>query len=179
MIELKEREGAEALAPAPELYRRVFARPRLVSFLKIFDRAAVLIVALGYLAALVWCAFGHYKELIRLAVSTAIPFVAISLFRLAFNAPRPYELYDLTGLVDTSGSKRGRSFPSRHVASAFLIGSSLCFINPIAGAIALVLGAGLGACRVLLAKHFVRDVITGALLGGILGCLGMLIVNIS
>lgn len=179
MIELKEREQASEPAPPPELYRRVFSHPRLLTLLRLFDKAAVLLVALCYAAAVVWCAAQHPPTLIRLLASTVIPFIAISLFRHFFNAPRPYELYDMSELTDTSGAKRGRSFPSRHVASAFLIGSSLCFINPIAGVLILILGLGVGACRVLLAKHFVRDVIAGALLGGVLGCLGMVIVNIS
>lgn len=163
----------------PKLYRQVFARHGLVAFLKIFDKTAVLLVGAGYAAAVIQCAVGSLTELAKLLAATVIPFVGISLFRRLFNAPRPYELYDLCELFDSREMKRGRSFPSRHVASAFLIGSSVCFINPIIGVSAMILGIGLGACRVLLAKHFVRDVVAGGAMGGILGCVGMLILNVS
>ncbi len=179
MVELKERAEIDKKAPPPSLYLRVYGRPRLVRALRIFDKCTVVLVALGYLAAVVTLAFCSVTDLIRLLISTAVPFLAVSVFRHLFNAPRPCELYDLSGLTDTSVMKKGRSFPSRHVTSAHLIGSSLCFLNPVAGIIILILGIGVGACRILLAKHFIRDVVTGAILGSLLGCLGMLIVNIS
>ncbi len=183
MNELKERqataEKAGNAAKLPRFYTRVFNRPRLVAFLKIFDKSAVLLTAAAYFTALVWCAVKNIPELVGVLVSTVIPFAGISLFRKLFNAPRPYELYDLSEFFDSRGLKRGSSFPSRHVASAFLIGSSLCFVNPIAGIAVLVLAVGVGACRVLLAKHFLRDVIAGAAMGGILGTVGMLLVGLA
>lgn len=183
MNELKERQAtAEKAGKAvklPRIYTRVFNRPRLVAFLKIFDKSAVILTAVAYLAALIWCAVKDPPSLVGLLVSTAIPFAGISLFRKLFNAPRPYELYDLSEFIDSAGLKRGSSFPSRHVASAFLIGSSLCFVNPIAGVAVLALAVGMGACRVFLAKHFLRDVIAGAAMGGILGAAGMLIVGLA
>ena len=61
----------------------------------------------------------------------AVSFVLVSLFRRWYSAGRPYELLDITLLIpkDTVG----KSFPSRHVFSVFIIGMTFFYVNPIVG----------------------------------------------
>lgn len=163
----------------PGIYERVYQKEHLVILMRLFDKAVVVLCMASYLAALILCLINElYMTALKLFVVTVIPYVMLSVFRHLFNAPRPYELYDLSSIMpDSENRKKGRSFPSRHVFSCLLIASALCFLIPWLGAVLIILGIGMGACRVLLAIHFPRDVICGGLIGLICGALGMIIVN--
>ncbi len=138
-----------------------------------------------YLTVAIYGIFIGYTAVDNLALClsflavTATPFVAVTVMRRVINAPRPYEVFECDPLSELKKkSKSGSSFPSRHVASSFIIGSALCFELPAVGIATLALGVVLGVCRVLLGRHFIRDVIVGAVIGGISGSVGMLIVNV-
>ena len=79
------------------------------------------------------------------------------------NAPRPYELYDF--YKERPRSKKGSSFPSRHVYSASVIATLLLFVYPIVGYVMLFFALLLAAIRVLVGIHFIRDVICALTLG--------------
>ena len=72
-------------------------------------------------------------------------------------------------------SKLGRSFPSRHVFSAFLIGTLWGMYSPPVCALVILLGVILAVERVLLGIHFIKDVICGAIIGVLSGFIGILI----
>lgn len=158
----------------PRVFTLVPPGAGLRRLLSAVDLMAVAAVLVCYGCALMWGAFDWLSMLVRLVAVTAVPFIFVSLLRRAFNAPRPYELYPLEGF---EGAKRGSSFPSRHVFSAALIGSALCHVSLALGIISLISAIALGACRVLLGRHFIRDVVAGAVSGSLCGALGMLIVN--
>ena len=101
-------------------------------------------------------------------------FFAVTIARRLINAPRPYELYDF--YEQKPKNKSGRSFPSRHAYSAFVIAALLLSVNPFLSAGLFVGAVLLCVCRVLLGIHFVRDVIAGALLGLVSGAVGLLII---
>lgn len=162
-----------------EMYGAVYSRKWLVTLLNVIRWVitALTIVTYGW-----FIGYSFVKDLklsIFLLVVTAVPFIAISVMRRIINAPRPYEVFDCEALlpVKVSGGS-GRSFPSRHVASVFIIGSAFTFVVPYVGIILLCLGVVLAACRVLLGIHFLRDAIVGAVIGGAAGVIGMLIANI-
>lgn len=172
---MKKRE--EKNIEFPSLYRRVYSSGALVKTLKVFDIAAVVLVAVAYLVMLIILGSFSFVLALHLFSLSAIPFLGVSLFRKFFNAPRPYELYDFGAEgITPVGRKKGSSFPSRHVFSAFLIGSLFCFTETPVGIAVLVLGAVLAVCRVLLGIHFIRDVVAGMLIGTVLGSLGGLII---
>ena len=92
--------------------------------------------------------------------------------RHVLDLPRPCNVFEIDFLPS---KKQGKSFPSRHVFSAFSIGTALCFVALPLGVTTLILGVASAICRVCLGNHFIRDVIAGALIG--VGCsvIGMLI----
>jgi membrane-associated phospholipid phosphatase len=100
------------------------------------------------------------------------PFVLVTLLRRVIDLKRPYEVYGF--YEEPPKDKKGRSFPSRHAFSAFSIGTLALRFLPIAGASVLFCGVLLSVSRVLLGKHFPRDVIAGALIGIATSVLGML-----
>lgn len=101
--------------------------------------------------------------LLRLGLTCGVPFLALSALRARLDAPRPYEVCGLEPLIPKD--TRGRSFPSRHVFSICVIGTSLLYLRPALGAALLVLAAMLAAARIVSGLHFPRDVLAGALLG--------------
>ena len=126
-------------------------------------------VVCTYGTAAVFCGTCAYLALrrdpavVRLALTCGVPFVALSLGRRAIDAPRPFEAYGLEPLIPKES--RGEGFPSRHVFSIFVIGTSLAYLCPPLGAVILALGVLLAAARVVSGVHFLRDVLVGAIIG--------------
>ena len=93
----------------------------------------------------------------------ALSFFLISWFRRIINAPRPYEVFNQPPLIGKN--TLGKSFPSRHVFSAFVIATTIYPIFSWLGLLLMLSGLLLAIVRVLGGVHFWRDVIVGALLG--------------
>ena len=161
----------------PAYVGRIYKRPGLALTLRCLCYLAVISTVGGYGYMLVEAFTDSWVHGARLLAVSALPFLLISLFRRVMDAPRPYEVYDLSELgIDRPKRKEGRSFPSRHVFSAFLIGTLLfAYLPPLGGAV-LSLGALLAVLRVLLAIHFVRDVVVGAIFGTVSGVIGLLVI---
>lgn len=152
----------------------VKARPRLSLALKLADVLAVLGAVCAYLVTLGLCAAEDVWFSAKLLLVSGVPFVVVSAVRRIINAPRPYEL--LCDVYELPPKKRqGCSFPSRHVFSAFSIGTALCFVRPMVGIIVIALGLLCAVSRVLLGKHFLRDVVAGAIIGAVTSVIGMII----
>lgn len=102
----------------------------------------------------------------------AISFVLTSILRNAVNAQRPYEVLNIKPAI--SKKTKGKSFPSRHTFSIFVIGVTFCACCPMPaiGCVVLALGVCLAVLRVLAGVHFVRDVVAGAVLGIACGVVG-------
>ena len=106
----------------------------------------------------------------------ACSFILLSIFRKCINAPRPYEVFGTEPIIPKN--TKGKSFPSRHVFSIFVIGTTFMLVCPVLalGIIILILGVVLAFLRVVSGVHFPRDVIAGALCGIMLALLGLLFV---
>lgn len=149
------------------------ARPGATRALRAANRALTALFYGAYPVLLAWAAATDATRAIAYLAAPAVGFVAVSLFRRAFDAPRPYEREGIAPLISRDGA--GRSFPSRHAFSAFAIAScwtSWCL--PV-GAALLALAAALGACRVLGGVHYPRDVMAGALVGLLCGVAAALV----
>lgn len=95
--------------------------------------------------------------------------VFVTLLRYVVNAKRPYEKYDYVPAV--SKNTKGKSFPSRHTASAFIIAMAFLYIETSLGVVMLIIATLIAVSRVLSGVHFVRDVVGGALISIITGIL--------
>ena len=160
-----------------KIYRRVYSAPRLVLTLKALGILSVLyVVGVFAYGISVLLYSGEYLYALLLAVMAAVPFAAVTFMRLCINAPRPYEVFDIEELAHLGAElKKGRSFPSRHVFSAFLIGVLWLPYSLAFGIAALLAGVFLAAERVLLGIHFIKDVTVGAVVGAVSGLIGVLI----
>ncbi len=89
-----------------------------------------------------------------------ISFILISVFRNIVDFPRPYEVYDIRPVIRKDSP--GKSFPSRHVFSAFVIAGTLHNLWPGLGYILLTIASMIAILRVIGGVHFPRDVLFGA-----------------
>ncbi|MGM9680216.1 MAG: phosphatase PAP2 family protein [Eubacteriales bacterium] len=106
----------------------------------------------------------------RIFGATVIPagsFVLFSVVRRLINAKRPYEVLEIKPLIHKNS--KGKSFPSRHVFSIFVIAMTFLHVCLPLGIVFLVFGILLALIRVIGGVHFPRDVIVGALIGILCG----------
>lgn len=114
----------------------------------------------------------EWKDVLLILLIPAVSFGFVSCFRTIFNAKRPYEVYGFEPLIPKD--TKGKSFPSRHVFSIFVIGSTLFWFYPVPGLVICLLGIVLAVIRVIVGVHFPRDVVAGAVIGILCGCVTQL-----
>ncbi len=159
------------------LYTRVYSRQRTLAILRLLGALGVVYVVLCFLLSVAWLLTEReYAECLKLCSVAAIPFAAVSLMRSFLNVQRPYEVIDFAPFLSMRKERKaGKSFPSRHVFSAFLIGVlTLPYSVPL-GITALLIGTFIALERVVLGIHFVRDVVFGGIIGIASGLIGILI----
>lgn len=113
------------------------------------------------------------ETFLKFTLIPLITLILVTIVRAAINAKRPFEVYDYTPAVHKNSV--GKSFPSRHTVSAFIIAMAFLYVQPKIGVVMLVVAALIAATRVLSGVHFVRDVISGALIGVGIGVLGFFV----
>lgn len=151
-----------------EEYERIFAAikscPYGIFCVTLFGKLITWFTAVIYVmqsAFLLWQ--GQYGRLAVVLAVPALSFMLVSLFRQKVNAKRPYELYGFIPLIPKETA--GKSFPSRHVFSIFLIATTVFFLQCSMGIVLWVAGVCLAVIRVVTGVHFPRDVVAGAVLG--------------
>jgi membrane-associated phospholipid phosphatase len=118
--------------------------------------------------------YGWQSEIfLRFVLIPLCTFLAVTAVRAIINAQRPYEKFGYTPVVHKD--TKGKSFPSRHTVSAFIIAMAFLYTNTVIGIVMLVLAAVIGVTRVLAGVHFIRDVISGAAIGVLIGFLGFFV----
>lgn len=161
-----------------EHYRRLSAPFRAEQRAKALARANKTLTVLGYIAypalLAVLALTGRLDLLVRCIIVPGAAFAAVTLFRRAVNAPRPYEALDIDPLIkkDTAG----KSFPSRHSFSLFMIAISWLVVQPALGCALLLCACALGAIRVIGGVHFPRDVAAGAAAAALAGLIGYVLI---
>ena len=155
----------------------LYPHPNAIKALILTDKILAWSFSLAYPIFLAIVLFSRPFDLLFTANVVGLPalcFLCVTLLRRLIHRPRPYEK---TGAgIDPLISKRGEnnSMPSRHVASAFVIGTVILMQSTVFGAIALVCASALGFLRFLEGVHYPTDLIVGALLGAAFGSVGFL-----
>ena len=134
------------------------------------DRTLTAIVYAAYPLLLLW----HWR------CTKSVPWPAlwvpasslmiVSLLRRLIDRSRPYERLAIEPLI--SKNTRGRSMPSRHAFSVFVIAVTGGAVWWPAGVALVVIGVVLCVTRVLGGVHDLWDVIVGAVIGLLAGIVG-------
>lgn len=138
--------------------------------IKISSKLLPLIVVAIYFICIGLLFIKRDSKIILFVLIPAMDFIFISIFRKIINAERPYDKYKITPLVDFKHGK-GKSFPSRHTASAFIIAMGCLYINLNLGLFMFILSILIGLSRIASGVHFVRDVVAGMSISVLLGYL--------
>ncbi len=130
------------------------------------DKILTRTVYLIYPVLLIYLVTKKEPAILQALLVPGISFILVSVFRYLLNAPRPYEVTGKEPIIKRKG--KGKSFPSRHTFSTFVIAVTVFYFWPVAGILTGIAGAALATARVLGGVHFLRDVIAGAIIG--IGC---------
>ena len=158
------------------LLMRIAKSKRHTAALKCVSSVSSILCSLIFIGEIVYFLLER-KPFVALtvAVSAGVGFVLVTLLRAWINAPRPYELRDY--YTEAPKAREGKSFPSRHAYSAFVIATLAWIWHPAVMCGTAVLAALVCLSRVLVGIHFWRDVVCGALIGIVSGVVGMLLLT--
>ena len=147
-------------------------RPKLKRALVLFNGVATVTFMLVY-AALIALTFIYFRGARGYIKTFALPIAClatVTLLRRLIHKPRPYQTSgaNITPLLEKTDGEN-ESFPSRHLASAFVIATLFCAYFPWTGIPLYLCGIALGYTRFALGLHYPSDLLFGAGLGLIFG----------
>ena len=150
------------------------ARPTLKRALKYADIALTLFFVFAYAALWIY-ALSEELSATKFLPIVFVPMLGafvVAILRIAIDRPRPYAPNGagIVPLVEKKGTD-GNSFPSRHLTCAFVIATTFLPYIPVAGILLYLLGLCLGYVRFALGWHYPSDLLGGAAIGALVGCL--------
>ncbi len=151
------------------------AHPGIRNLLYGVNRILEAVVFAAYALLLLWLFMQKDALLAKAVIVPLDGFIILSAVRWMIDRKRPYEVYGVPPAIrkDT----KGKSFPSRHIFSAFMIAMTYLFLSPwqLIGIALLFLGALLAWIRVISGVHFAGDVLAGASFGVAAGLAGFVL----
>jgi undecaprenyl-diphosphatase len=114
-------------------------------------------------ALLVLAAGGGRRTAIQMLVAVSALYVVCDVLGAMWPRARPFETSST--VEQLAAHSAGRSFPSRHVASALAMAALAGSAQRGLGRSMFIVGALLGASRVAAGLHYPSDILAGALLG--------------
>lgn len=148
----------------------------LTALIRLYSKAITWVVGAAYVGFLVYLGFVDLVLMYRCVLVPMVGFIVVTVFRKMVNARRPYELYGFTPVINKDTA--GKSFPSRHVFSIFVLAITFGQVSIAAFIFVMILGVLLALARVYGGVHFPKDVIAGALIGLLSGFIGYLLLGL-
>lgn len=150
-------------------FRKTKLREKIVIYL---CKYTPLIVVFCYFATLTTLLISKSEKLILFLLIPATNFIFITFLRKILNRPRPYDVFNHIPLVKYTSGK-GKSFPSRHTSSAFIIAISYFYINYVyLGLFMLIVAIIIGLSRIIAGVHFPKDIIAAIVISIIWAFIG-------
>ncbi|MBO5411655.1 MAG: phosphatase PAP2 family protein [Clostridia bacterium] len=143
--------------------------PRLKTLLLLCNVLFSWLFFLAYLGLLAYATFSDAwtpEEWIGGILLPLFCLFSVSVLRLAVERPRPYAETgaNITPMIKKTG-RENKSFPSRHVASAFVISMLFTAHFPILGIPLLLCAILLAYVRFSVGAHYLADLLVGAGIG--------------
>ncbi len=136
--------------------------PERAGIIHILNKILSWVIVASYIILLFYYFVRKDNDLLLAVTVPLSSFIALSVFRYLVNRPRPYEKFGLPPVIpkDTVG----KSFPSRHVFSAFIIAFTYLMWSPFwpVGIILTLVAVAIAIIRVISGVHYISDVICGA-----------------
>lgn len=151
------------------LVETIRAHPALRRWVVFLCKIAPWAVVAAYGVTLVVLLCTWNLKWIFFLIVPAVAVVLVTLLRNWLNKPRPFERFAFAPLVKHG---TGKSFPSRHTASAVVIGMACLYVNVWYGIGMLFLAGIIGLTRILAGVHHIWDVVAGSIISVACGLLG-------
>lgn len=142
-----------------KLNLHIFEKEELKKAVVLIDKSATYLVVIIYAFVLMSLAVSKNSFFLPSVILPLISYFTVSAIRKIKNFPRPFDDANVTPIIK---QKNGQGFPSRHVASAFIISYVTAVFNPFLGALAMLFAFLLCITRVLSGVHYIYQVIGGA-----------------
>ena len=149
-------------------------RKLLVMAINLLDKLITAITFMCYPLLLAYLFVNKSDLLLSAVLVPGVSFAVVTVFRRLYNSKRPYEVYEFEPVIQKN--TLGKSFPSRHVFSIFVIGMTFLQVQTDLGIWFMFLGVLLAMIRVFGGVHFIKDVTVGAAAGIIFGCIGFYVI---
>jgi membrane-associated phospholipid phosphatase len=111
--------------------------------------------------------FGQWRATLRMLCAVSSIYVASEMVGLVLRRQRPFATHD--EVEELLAHRAGRSFPSRHVASAIAMARIGRSVHPRLGWAMAAIAWLLGLSRTAAGLHYPSDVLAGAILGSVMG----------
>lgn len=119
-------------------------------------------VAIYYSLFLLKVFLNKSGSILVLASEPITVFIIVILLRIIIDRKRPSEKYDL---IPIDGSrKKGRSFPSSHVALSVSIALAVLHYGPNMGLLLSALSIAISICRLFSGCHYISDILSSILI---------------
>lgn len=135
--------------------------------LKIIYKYLPLLIFILYPIGIVWVFFKQSEIFFQFVLVPLGVFLMVTALRKLINEQRPYERYGIEPVF--AKNTKGKSMPSRHTASAFIISMAMLRINLYLGIGFLAVSFVIMFSRVLAGVHYIRDVFVGMTISIVIG----------
>lgn len=135
--------------------------------LKIIYKYLPMLIFILYPIGIVWVFFKQSEIFLQFVLVPLSVFLMVTALRKLINEQRPYEKYGIEPVF--AKNTKGKSMPSRHTASAFIISMAMLRINLYLGIGFLAVSFIIMLSRVLAGVHYIRDVIVGMAISIVIG----------
>ena len=151
---------------------RLFTKYKAARYiLRFVYKLLPLVMLVAYPVLLVHVYFTDLQSLPKLVLVPMHVFLGVTLLRVIIYEQRPYERFDTPSVFGKT--TKGKSFPSRHTASAFIIAMAFMYVNFWWGMLAMLIALLIELSRIMAGAHYIHDVLAGMAISIVAGWIFM------
>ena len=151
---------------------RLFTKYKAARYiLRFVYKLLPLVMLVAYPVLLVHVYFTDLQSLPKLMLVPMHVFLGVTLLRVIIDEQRPYEHFDTPSVFGKT--TKGKSFPSRHTASAFIIAMAFMYVDFWWGMLAMLIALLIELSRIMAGAHYIHDVLAGMAISIVAGWIFM------
>lgn len=151
---------------------RLFTKYKAARYiLRFVYKLLPLVMLVAYPVLLVHVYFTDLQSLPKLVLVPMHVFLGVTLLRVIIDEQRPYERFDTPSVFGKT--TKGKSFPSRHTASAFIIAMAFIYVDFWWGMLAMLIALLIELSRIMAGAHYIHDVLAGMAISIVAGWIFM------
>lgn len=151
---------------------RLFTKYKAARYtLRFVYKLLPLVMLVAYPVLLVHVYFTDLQSLPKLVLVPMHVFLGVTLLRVIIDEQRPYERFDTPSVFGKT--TKGKSFPSRHTASAFIIAMAFMYVDFWWGMLAMLIALLIELSRIMAGAHYIHDVLAGMAISIVAGWIFM------